>query len=137
MHSFALTERFAVLVAFPFVVDPLRLAFSSRPFIENYRWEPERGTRVLVFDRERGELHSEHAAEPRFSFHHVNAFERGSELVLDMVAYDDASIVDALYLDRLRAASPSAEAYGRLLRYRVPLDSARPGRRGGAERRAP
>jgi carotenoid cleavage dioxygenase-like enzyme len=64
-------------------------------------------------------------AEPRFSFHHVNAFERGSELVLDLVAYDDASIVDALYVDRLRAAPPPPSSYGRLMRYRVGLDSGR------------
>ena len=125
MHSFALTERYAVLVAFPFVVNPLRLASGGRPFIENYRWKPERGTRVLVFDRERGELRGEYAAEPRFAFHHVNAFERGSELFLDMVAYDDATIVESLYLDRLRAAPPPEAAYGRLLRYRVSLDSGR------------
>ena len=33
------------------MVDPLRLAFGNRPFIENYRWEPERGTRIWVIDR--------------------------------------------------------------------------------------
>jgi carotenoid cleavage dioxygenase-like enzyme len=122
MHSFALTERYAILVAFPLVVNPLNLALSGRPFIENYRWKPELGTRVLVFDREDGELCGKYTAEPRFSFHHVNAFERGGELVLDMVAYDDASIVDSLYMDRLRAGAPPEASYGRLLRYRVGLD---------------
>jgi beta,beta-carotene 9',10'-dioxygenase len=125
MHSFALTERYAVLVAFPLVVNPLRLATGARPFIENYRWKPELGTQVLVFDREDGELQGRYMAEPRFSFHHVNAFEQGSELVLDLVAYDDASIVDALYVDRLRAAAPPESSYGRLRRYRVSLDSGR------------
>jgi beta,beta-carotene 9',10'-dioxygenase len=62
-------------------------------------------------------------AEPRFSFHHVNAFERDGELILDMVAYDDATIVDSFYMDRLRAAPPSESSYGKLLRYRVGLDS--------------
>ncbi|HEX3609024.1 MAG TPA: carotenoid oxygenase family protein [Solirubrobacterales bacterium] len=123
MHSFALTERYAILVAFPLVVNPLSLALSGRPFIENYRWKPEQGTRVLVFDREDGELRGEHMAEPRFSFHHVNAFERDGELVLDMVAYDDATIVDSLYIDRLRAASPPETSLAKLLRYRVGLDS--------------
>ncbi len=127
MHSFALTERYAVLVAFPFVVNPLRLGLGGRPFIENYRWKPELGTRVLVFDREDGELRGTYMAEPCFSFHHVNAFERGSELVIDMVAYDDASIVDALYVDRLRAGPPPPSSYGRLRRYRVSLDSGRVG----------
>jgi beta,beta-carotene 9',10'-dioxygenase len=123
MHSFALTERYAVLVAFPLVVNPLRLALSGRPFIENYRWKPELGTRILVFDRADGELRGEYMAEPRFAFHHVNAFERGGELILDLVAYDDASVVDSLFLDRVRTRPPTGASSGRLLRYRVSLDS--------------
>lgn len=123
MHSFALTERYAVLVAFPLVVNPLKLALSGKPFIESYRWKPELGTRVLVFDRGNGELRGRCTAEPRFAFHHVNAFEREGELILDMVAYDDASIIDSFYLDRLRSAPPAESSYGRLLRYRVILDS--------------
>lgn len=121
MHSFALTERYAVLVAFPFVVCPLRLGLGARPFIENYRWKPELGTRIHVFEREDGSLRGSYEAGPRFSFHHVNAFERGEELVLDLIAYRDASIVEALYLDRLRAGAPPETAEGRLLRYRVGL----------------
>jgi beta,beta-carotene 9',10'-dioxygenase len=123
MHSFALTERYAVLVAFPLVVNPLRLALGGRPFIENHRWKPGLGTKILVFDRDDGSLRGTYEAQPRFSFHHVNAFERGDELVLDLVAYDDAAIVDAFYLDRLRAEAPAEVGEGRLLRYRVGLAS--------------
>ncbi len=122
MHSFALTERYAVLVAFPFVVNPLDLALAGRPFIENYRWKPEVGTRVLVFDREDGSLRGRYEAGPRFCFHHVNAFERSGELVIDMSAYDDTTIVDSLYIERLRSAPPPPSALARLLRYRVDLD---------------
>ncbi|HEX7246301.1 MAG TPA: carotenoid oxygenase family protein [Solirubrobacterales bacterium] len=125
MHSFALTERYAVLVAFPLVVNPLELALAGRPFIENYKWKPELGTRVLVFDRENGSLRGTYEAEPRFSFHHVNAFERDGELVLDMSAYDDATIVDSLYLERLRTAPPPPASLPRLLRYRVDLEGGR------------
>jgi len=122
MHSFALTERYAILVAFPLVVNPLRLATGARPFIENYRWKPERATRVLVFDREDGALQGAYEAEPCFSFHHVNAFEQGGELTIDMAAYEDASIVDSLYIDRLRTAPPPSSALARLRRYRLSLD---------------
>lgn len=125
MHSFALTERYAILVAFPLVVNPLSLAFAGRPFIENYKWKPELGTRVLVFDRNDGELRGIYEAEPRFSFHHVNAFEREGELVIDMSAYDDATIVDSLYVERLRSTPPPPEGVARLLRYRIGLDSGR------------
>jgi carotenoid cleavage dioxygenase-like enzyme len=119
MHSFALTERYVVLVEFPLVVNPPRLALSGRPFIENYRWEPERGTSFLVIDRQDGSVRARVAGPAFFAFHHVNAFEDGEQLVIDMAAYEDASIVQALYLDRLRdgIAPPSPE----LRRYRVPL----------------
>ncbi len=125
MHSFALTERFIVLVAFPFRVSPLRLAsggLRGRPFIESYRWEPEEGTRVFVFDRAGGGLRGAYEAEPCFAFHHVNAFERGSELAIDMVAYPDAAIVqnhDTLSMDGLRAGASAPSTLPRLLRYRI------------------
>ena len=129
MHSFALSENHLVLVCFPFVVNPLRLATGARPFIENYRWKPELGTKILVFGREDGALRGEYEAEPRFSFHHVNAFERDGELVVDMVAYDDAAIVEALSLERIRAGAPPPESSGRLFRYEIDLAG------GGVEER--
>ncbi len=120
MHSFGITERYAVLTACPFVVNPPELGFSGKPFIENFKWEPERGTDVIVWDRHSGELVSRSQAEPFFCFHHVNAYEDGGSLVVDLVAYEDADIVSALYLDSLRARKrvPDME----LRRYRVPLD---------------
>jgi beta,beta-carotene 9',10'-dioxygenase len=120
MHSFALTERYVVLVEFPLVVSPLRLALSGRPFIENYRWEPERGTTFLVIDRRDGSLRARVAGPAFFAFHHVNAFEDGGELVVDLCAYEDASLIEALYLDRLRAGEAQA-ARPELRRYHVPL----------------
>jgi carotenoid cleavage dioxygenase-like enzyme len=108
IHSFALTERFVVLAEFPFVVDPLRLAFGNRPFIENYRWEPDRGTRIWVIDRGDGAIQGPFETEPVFAFHHVNAFERDNEIVVDLCAYEDAEIVRAFYLDRLRTPNPEA-----------------------------
>lgn len=125
MHSFALTERYAILVAFPLVVNPLRLATGARPFIENYRWKPELPTRVLAFDREDGTLQGTYEAEPCFSFHHVNAFEQGRELIVDMAAYEDASILDSLYMDRLRTTPPPPSARARLRRYCLSLDHGR------------
>jgi carotenoid cleavage dioxygenase-like enzyme len=107
-------------------VNPLRLAFGSRPFIENYEWKPDRGSRFLVVDRQTGELRASVEAEAFFTFHQVNAFEDGGELVVALVGYDDPSIIDALYLDRLRSSGPGAG--GSLRRYRLPLE-------GGAARR--
>jgi len=120
MHSFAVTERHLVLVEFPFVVTPVAIPLSGRPLIANYHWKPRRGTRFRVLDLETGKTRVTCQGEPFFAFHHVNAYERGDELILDLCAYDNPDIIGALYLDRLRTADlhlPQAQ----LRRYRLPL----------------
>jgi beta,beta-carotene 9',10'-dioxygenase len=85
MHSFGLTERWLVLSEFPYVVNPLSLALSGRPYIENYLWKP------------------------RFGFHYVNCFEQDGDVIADICAFRDASVVEDLYLERLRAGKPLAQ----------------------------
>src|SRR3954464_2580553 len=121
MHSFGLTDRYVILFEQPLVVDPVRLALSDKPLIENYEWKPEQGTRFLVVDREDGSLRAAVDAEAFFTFHHVNAFEDGGELVVDLVASDDASVIDGLYLDEARAGNQRPTP-APLRRYRLPLD---------------
>jgi carotenoid cleavage dioxygenase-like enzyme len=116
MHSFGLTERFIVLAEFPYVVNPLRLATSGRPYIENYRWKPELGTRFTLFDRTTGEATGPFEAGPWFGFHFVNAYEDGGEVVADICVFEDAGIVEDLYLERLRAGKPVAEPQVRRFR---------------------
>jgi beta,beta-carotene 9',10'-dioxygenase len=106
MHSFGLTERWLVLAEFPFVVNPLALALSGRPYIENYRWKPELGTRFTLVDRETGKATGGFQTDACFAFHHVNAYEDGDQVVVDMCAFKDAGVIEDLYLDRLRAGKP-------------------------------
>ena len=104
MHSFGMTDRYVVLHEGSLVVNPLKLALSGRPFIENFRWEPERGSRFWVIDRaDGGRTLGPWTAPPSFCFHHVNCFEEDGELVVDLLAFEDAEIVWALGLARLRA----------------------------------
>jgi len=117
MHSFGLTERWLVLAEFPFVVNPLALALSGRPYIENYRWKPERGTRFTLVDRATGHATTGFETDPCFAFHHVNAFEDGEEVVVDLCAYADPGVIEDLYLERLRAGKPVRAAS--LTRFRL------------------
>jgi carotenoid cleavage dioxygenase-like enzyme len=107
-HSFGLTERWLILAENPLVVSPPRLALSGRPYIENYRWKPELGTRFTLIDRASGERVGPMVGETRFSFHHVNAYEEGDEIVADMCTFPDHGIIEDLYIDRLRAGKPTA-----------------------------
>ena len=103
MHSFAITPRYALLLENPLVVNPLRLALSGKAFIHNYRWKPELGVRIHAFDRETGALHRTWTADPFFVFHTINAFEDGEDIVIDLCAHEDASIIELLELEKLRA----------------------------------
>lgn len=124
LHSIAMTERYLVLVAWPAVVDPLRMIRKGGAFMDNMSWRPERGTTFHVVDRHTGEHVASAEGEPFFCFHHINAFERGDEVVVDLCAYDDASIIEALEVEKLRAGdSPPPQAFP--TRFQVPLGGGR------------
>ena len=128
MHAFAMSERYLILPEYPLRVNPLKLAFSGRPFIENYVWDGGEPTRFQVFDRASGELRGTFETDAFFCFHPVNAFERGDELVVDMCTYPDSSVIDSFYLDEqgVRGGIP----HGELRRYTIDLA-------GGAVRSEP
>lgn len=91
-----------ILTEFPKRVNPLDLKISGQPFIKNYKWRPEQGTRFRVIDKKTGEIVRNFETEAFFGFHHVNAFEAADSLNVDLVTYPDASIIDMFYLDNLR-----------------------------------
>jgi beta-carotene 15,15'-monooxygenase len=135
MHSFALTPRYVVLTEFPLRLDPRRFLKPGRqpPFIEQFEWEPERGTRIVVLDRTTSDVVAEPTAAPFFGFHHVNAFERkgGAEIVFDLETIPDATAIDSLYLENVRAGEMGAMA-GRIDRFIVDLGTTTgTGRYGG------
>ena len=121
MHAFGMSGRHLILAEYPLRVNPLKMAFSGKAFIENYVWRPELGTKLQVFDRATGAHRGTYETDAFFSFHHVNAFENESgELVLDLVAYDDPSVIDALYLGEDGPRGPLGHT--ELRRYTIDLD---------------
>jgi beta,beta-carotene 9',10'-dioxygenase len=120
MHSFGMSEDHLVLTEFPLVVNPIDLRLSGKPFIQNYRWEPERGLVFHVVEKDSGRLVRTVTADASFGFHHVNAFADGDRLAVDFITYPDAGIIDQLYLARLRSSAPIT-ATGTLTRFQVPL----------------
>jgi beta,beta-carotene 9',10'-dioxygenase len=126
MHSFGLTEHYVVLAEFPLVVNPLKMLMSGKPFIENYEWKPELGTRFIVVNKQDGSIVGRYESEAFFAFHHVNAFERAGEVFVDISAYPDATTVYDYYLENLIGPNSRAFSNGELRRYRIPLSGARP-----------
>lgn len=123
IHSFALTEHYVVLAEFPLLLDPLRFALEPpRPFVRHMRWRPERGTRFFAVDRESGRTVATWEHDAIFALHHVNAFERGDEIVLDLIAHEQGPEgVVKLEVEPLRDPSYRPQPHTRLHRYRLPL----------------
>jgi beta,beta-carotene 9',10'-dioxygenase len=121
IHSFGMTEHYLLLAEYAFKLpNVLAMIVRSKPFIENFEWLPEEGSRFIVVDKASGKVVSEAETEPFFAFHHINAFERDGEIVADFAAYPDAKIVQQLYLDALRSDGASLTC-GEFRRYRIPL----------------
>ncbi|MDY6764104.1 MAG: carotenoid oxygenase family protein [Halobacteria archaeon] len=121
MHSFGLTDNYVILTEFPLVVNPLSFLLpgtGDKAFIEHYEWKPDLGTRFIVMSRKTGEVVADPRFDPFFCFHHVNAFERDNEIVVDLVAFPDSSPIQSLYLDDLRSGEVDS-VDGELKRYRV------------------
>lgn len=110
MHSFALTQNYVALILVPLVVNPFDLMFSTKAFIENFSWKPELGTQIIVIDRNTGQQINTYKAEPFFFFHVVNAYDERENLIIDLVAYPDHSVIKNTKMNNLLSHKPSVQS---------------------------
>ena len=73
---------------------------------------------VSVVHKETGHVVRTARSRAVFAFHHVNAFEEGDEIVVDIIAFPDSGVIDQLYLEHLRSAEPVMTT-GKLTRFRI------------------
>ena len=123
LHSFGMTEQYIIIVEAPYRVNPFALLTSGKPFIENYVWQPQEGTQFLVMNKGDGRIVGRYTSEAFFSFHHANAFEREGEIIVDLSAYPDVSVIGDFYLERLRGKNMTSDsaAKSEFRRYHLPL----------------
>lgn len=103
IHSFAITPNYIILSLIPFVVNSLDFLIKNKPFIKNFKWKPELGTKLAVIDRKSKKLVDLFKTEPYFTFHHVNAHEKDNKIILDIVVYDDPSQIDVFNMANILA----------------------------------
>lgn len=123
LHDFLVTERYSVFLLSPYAANPLPLISGLRTIADSFEWKPDRGLEVIVLPRDGGP-ESRFRTDSSFVVHTANAYEDGDELVLDVVAYGDASVMrlvkDVLSQEtEVLNARPNAYAPGYLERYRL------------------
>lgn len=122
IHSFAVTDHYAIITVNAFGLDTtqlLRGALTKETFLDAFH-PLEAPMRFVVVDRSTGAHQTTITAPPAFVYHHANAYERGDELVVDLVAFEDERAVTNLTLPNLRSDDPDLPQ-GDLYRYTLPL----------------
>jgi carotenoid cleavage dioxygenase-like enzyme len=95
---------------------PRTMLWSERPYIEHFRWQPARGTRLVVLDRAGGEPRVVET-DACFVFHVANAYEERDATVVDALAYPDPGVVGELRAENLANAPTAKPDY---VRIRIP-----------------
>ncbi len=116
LHSFGMSQHYFIIAEFPLVVQSLKLVFRLRPFIENFKWKEGNGSRFFIIERSTGKVKATIKTDAFFSFHHVNAYDRGDELVVDMATYKNSEVVNNYYMNRL-SQSDLQLPHGRMERF--------------------
>lgn len=61
----------------------------------------------LIDRRTKKEVEVKYYTDTMVVYHHVNAFEEDGHVIFDVIAYDDPSLHDMFYLDKLKEQSAS------------------------------
>lgn len=127
-HSFAMTPNYFVFIENPFVVNVwalLTMKIKGRSFHECMKWDNSQPSRFYVVERKTGKVIALYKTENFFSFHHVNAYETDTDIIMDVCCYPDARIVHQYYLQHLRTRGEHEVSKGfpdaALRRYRLPI----------------
>ena len=114
VHSFVIAGPYLVFLISPVAVDMLSLLLNQQPFSEAARWKGDRGTRILVIDRETLETVSDSQADAWFQWHYGNGcIESDGSLRLDFAKFDDFLAINAV-LGEVPTGKITTKAYGRL-----------------------
>lgn len=84
VHDFLLGPRHIIFHLGPYVLDMASLT-QGRTLMESLRWEPERGTSLLVIDRDTGEAVTTLPVGCGYSLHTINAWEDDGRLIVDVM----------------------------------------------------
>jgi all-trans-8'-apo-beta-carotenal 15,15'-oxygenase len=118
IHDFILAGPYLVFCIAPVYLDVLPLMLCWKSYSEALRWRPERGTQILVVDRETLQPLAQSEAEPWFQWHFGNGFvNTDGSIVIDVARYDDFQTNQ--FLQEVPSGHPKTAALSTLWRLRI------------------
>ena len=116
VHDFAITDKHAIFLISPAVLQLWRAILQVGGFADLFRWEPERGSELIVVPLDEPSKVRRIQVDAFWVWHFANAFEQGGDIVLDMCRYKDLNSLDAI--GGKGVTSPSALVRGRISKNR-------------------
>lgn len=132
MHTFGITENYFIIIEQPLsvsVYSVVRNQLTNRPLASSLQWYPEHETHLVLISRHSGKEEKRYKTGPMFFLHIINCFEKSNRLVVDVCAYKDAKVIDAMYIQAIETMQSNANYAewfrGRPKRLEVNLDAPR------------
>ena len=101
-----MTENYIVFAEQPLVVNGFKLATCTpkgKPLTDCLEWNDKQPTRFHLIHKSTGNVRSDkYHCKAFYFFHSINAYEEADFLILDVVAYDDSSVLDKYTISKLR-----------------------------------
>lgn len=116
IHDMALTPHYAIFAATPLRFDPVPIIAGSSAMVDAMRFERDAPAYFLLAPRTGGPVRVVET-DPFFMFHFVNAYEDGSDVVIDFPRFAPQAFPATMaFFTNIRTAPPTT---GRLTRHRI------------------
>ncbi len=93
LHDFAITTNWAIFLQNAIEFNPLPFVLGQKGAAQCLKSNPNKTAKFFIVPRESGKFRGEPPitidAPEGFVFHHVNAYEEDSNIILDSIFYDD------------------------------------------------
>ncbi|CAG7827089.1 unnamed protein product, partial [Allacma fusca] len=106
LHSFGLSENHVIFIEQPMVVSVSKLfaALVKKTSVRDWlEWKGEDKNRFVILTKEGKVNKTEFISKDSFYFMHtINSFEEEGQIVLDIITYATASVLDMWWMENLR-----------------------------------
>ncbi|MGV0836776.1 carotenoid oxygenase family protein [Mycolicibacterium thermoresistibile] len=113
VHDFAITERYLVFVVSPLIPDAMAVALGRAPIGDTLRYRPERGSVILLVPRDGAKIRRVEC-DAVLQFHLSNAFDDGSDVVVDAITYADGRLLERIARFHTAALDDAPSTFTRL-----------------------
>jgi len=125
IHSVCLTKKYFVFCVWQadFSYNGISVMYYKNEIQAFKSWDPDRDALWYIVDREKGGIVRKFTSKTFFAFHHINSFDDGDNVVVDLVTFASHEVLNCFYIDALKSTSATKLIDPKALVTRVVLEN--------------